>query len=274
MKNVMTRLLAVLLAAVTCCLLASCGGKGVYDDLVVLETDLFDSEDYAVAFRRGSDLAAALDAMLSEDLASGKAGEIAAVYGLENSLVSSFEKGTSDASDAADSSYVKEKGTLIVGVTVFDGMDYQDAEGNWIGFDADMANRFAERLGVRAEFREIEWDNKLVELASKNIDCIWNGMTVTGEIENACAVSGAYMKNGQVLVVKSGGIAAVSELRGKQVAVEGGSAGYLQATEKLSDVKVKEVSAQIDALLEVSAGTSDACVVDYVLARSLLNTDR
>ena len=273
MKNAMSRLLAVLMAAVVCFTLASCGSKGLYEDLTVLETDLFESEDYAVAFRRGSDLAGMLDTMLAEDFASDKASETAAVYGLENSLVATFEKGTSAVTDTADSSYVKNKGTLIVGVTVFDGMDYQDAEGNWIGFDADMANRFAERLGVRAEFREINWDNKLVELASKSIDCIWNGMTVTGEVSAACEVSGTYMKNGQVLVVKKGGIAAVSELVGKQVAVEGGSAGYTQATEKLSGVTVKEVTAQVDALLEVAAGTSDACVVDYVLARSLLDLE-
>lgn len=270
MKKKMTCMLAVLLAAVLCLSLASCGSKGLYDDLTVLETDLFETEDYAVAFRRGSDLAGMLDAMFAEDFASGRAKETASVYGLENSLAPVFEKGTSAVTDTADSAYVKEKGTLIVGVTLFDGMDYQDTEGNWIGFDADMANRFAERLGVRAEFREINWDNKLVELASKSIDCIWNGMTVTGEVTASCEISGTYMKNGQVLVVKKGGISAVSELVGKQVAVEGGSAGYAQATAQLTGVTVKEVTAQVDALLEVAAGTSDACVVDYVLARSLL----
>lgn len=269
MKKTIAILLLVALLVCVCGVLSSCGG-GVYDDLTVLKTELFESEEYGVAFRRGSDLARELDAMFASDFADGTAARMAAVYGLEGSLPSVFSAGGSSVTDTTDSDYIKGKGVLTVGVTVFDGMDYQDADGKWIGFDADMANRFAERLGVRAEFLEIEWDNKLVDLDAKNIDCIWNGMTITPAIEKACEVTGSYMQNGQVLVVKNGAFSSPSELIGKRVAVEGGSAGYYQAVDKLGGVKLKEVSAQTDALLEVSAGTSDACIVDYVLAKSLL----
>ena len=272
MKKTIAFLLSTALFVSVVLSLTSCGG-GVYENLTILESDCFESEAYGVAFRRGSDLAAALDEMFASDFVDGTASRIAGDYGLSGSLPATFTAGSSSVTDTTDSDYVKGKGTLIVGVTVFDGMDYQDAEGNWIGFDADMANRFAAKLGVRAEFLEIEWDNKLTDLASKNIDCIWNGMTITPAVENACEVTGSYMQNGQVLVIKKGAFTSASELIGKQIAVEGGSAGYYQATEKLVGAKIKEVPAQTDALLEVSAGTSDACVVDYVLAKSLLRSE-
>ena len=89
------------------------------------------------------------------------------------------------AETVADKAKVQEKGTLVVGITDFEPMDYKDADGNWIGFDADMANAFAESLGVKAEFVEIEWDNKILELNAGNIDCVWNGMTLTEEVTSS-----------------------------------------------------------------------------------------
>ena len=89
------------------------------------------------------------------------------------------------ATDTSDLSYVQQKGTLVVGITDFEPMDYRDASGEWIGFDADMAKAFAESLGVKAEFVEIEWDNKIMELDAKTIDCVWNGMTLTDEVTSA-----------------------------------------------------------------------------------------
>ena len=77
----------------------------------------------------------------------------------------------SKSESKSDLEYVKDKGTLVVGVTDFAPMDYKDESGNWIGFDADMASAFAESLGVKAEFVEIDWDNKIMELDGKTIDC-------------------------------------------------------------------------------------------------------
>ena len=83
--------------------------------------------------------------------------------------------------DQTDSEYVKEKGKLVIGITDYAPMDYEKTKGSgeWIGFDADMAKAFAKELGVEAEFVVIEWDNKLMELKGKSIDCVWNGMTIT-----------------------------------------------------------------------------------------------
>ncbi|MBQ3457607.1 MAG: transporter substrate-binding domain-containing protein, partial [Synergistaceae bacterium] len=88
-----------------------------------------------------------------------------------------------------DSEYVKEKGVLVVGITDFKPMDYKNEKGEWIGFDADLAKAFAESLGVKVEFQEIEWNNKILELNGKNIDCVWNGMTLTPEVKASMSCS-------------------------------------------------------------------------------------
>ena len=111
---------------------------------------------------------------------------------------------TKDKKDAAadsDLEYVKDKGTLVVGITDFEPMDYKDENGEWIGFDADMAKAFAESLGVDVEFVEIDWDNKILELDGKTIDCVWNGMTLTDEVTSSMECTDAYLNNAQVVVV-------------------------------------------------------------------------
>lgn len=90
---------------------------------------------------------------------------------------------------------------MIVGITDFAPMDYKDESGEWIGFDADMARMVAEKLGVEAQFVEIDWDNKIMELESKNIDVVWNGMTLTAETTSAMECTNPYCNNAQVIVV-------------------------------------------------------------------------
>lgn len=271
MKKFVSVILTFAMICVSLVAFASCGKKGgLYDGLSVLKTDIFTQENYGVAFRKGSDLAVRLDEMFAELYANGEAKKVAQKYGLDGSIVTDFEKGTSTSTSTSDYDYIKSKGELAIGVTVFKGMDEQNANGEWIGYDADMAKKFAEKLGVKAKFVEIDWDNKLIDLEAKTIDCIWNGMTINDSILNACEVSGTYMINGQVLVIKDGAFASIEALSGKKIAVEGGSAGYSQATENFKNSEIKEVTAQVDALMEVAAGTSDACIVDYVLAKSLL----
>ena len=114
--------------------------------------------------------------------------------------------GSADGSAAAaesDLEYVKNKGKLVVGITDFAPMDYKDKDGKWIGFDADNATAFAKSLGVDVEFIEVDWDNKIMELDSKSIDCVWNGMTLTDEVKNSMETSKPYCENAQVVVVKA-----------------------------------------------------------------------
>ena len=167
--------------------------------------------------------------------------------------------------------YVKEKGTLVVGMTDFAPMDYKDENGQWIGFDADMAKAFAESLGVEVEFIEINWDNKLMELDTKGIDVIWNGMTINDEVLAGASVSEPYCRNGQVVVLpadKAEDYQTVDSLSGLNFAVENGSAGAAQ----LDALELNYVAktTQADALMEVASGASDACVIDLLMAGAMI----
>ena len=178
---------------------------------------------------------------------------------------------TVDTGEGSDLTYVQDKGTLVVGITYFEPMDYK-AEGSdeWIGFDADMAKAFAESLGVTAEFIEITWDYKVEELESNNIDCVWNGMTLTDEVTSAMATSTPYCTNYQVLVYPADQAAefeGLTSLEGLTVAVESGSAGE-DAAEALGATTVP-VQSQANTLMEVSAGTSDAAVIDVLMAAAM-----
>ena len=171
----------------------------------------------------------------------------------------------------SDMAYVKEKGTLVVGMTDFKPMDYKDENGEWIGFDADMAKAFAESLGVEVEFIEINWDNKLMELDTKGIDVIWNGMTINDEVKAGASVSEPYCRNGQVVVVpadKAEDYQTVESLSGLNFAVENGSQGAAQLDAMNLSYVAK--TTQADALMEVASGASDACVIDLLMAGAMI----
>ena len=175
-------------------------GEGTsYPNLV--HTDELTTEEYGVGCRKGSDLASYINSVFAESYADGSMQEIATTYGVQEALVEQkAAEFTASASDS-DVEYIQGKGTLIVGITEFEPMDYKDASGEWIGFDADMARVVAEKLGVEAQFVVIDWDNKIMELDSKNIDVVWNGMTLTNEVTSAMECTGAYCNNAQVVVV-------------------------------------------------------------------------
>lgn len=163
-------------------------------------TDKLTTEEYGVGCRKGSDLASYINAVFADMYADGSMKDIATEYGVQESLVE--QKAVEyKALDDSDVAYIQGKGTLIVGITDFEPMDYKDDSGNWIGFDADMAREVADRLGVEAQFVEIDWDNKIMELDSKNIDVVWNGMTLTDEVKNSMECTNAYCNNAQVVVV-------------------------------------------------------------------------
>lgn len=181
--------------------------------------------------------------------------------------------GSSDASNKSsktDSEKIIESGKLVVGITDFAPMDYKDDNGNWIGFDADLANMVAEKLGIKAEFVEIDWDNKFLELQTGSIDCIWNGMTITDEVKNNSSVTNAYAMNQQIVVTKSelaGKLKTVDDLKDLSFAVENGSAGQSAAED--NGLNATAVTAQSDALLEVASGSSDACIIDSTMAAAM-----
>ena len=182
----------------------------------------------------------------------------------------SSAKSSSAAADG-DLAYIKQKGTLVIGITEFEPIDYQDEKGNWIGFDADMATAFAESLGVKPVFQIINWDNKAMELDGKTIDVVWNGMTLNDEVKAAMSCSNPYFNNAQVAVVKAADkdkYATVESLKDAQFAVENGSAGQKQVT--ALGYKFTPVEDQATALTEVQSGTSDAAVIDLLMAKSTI----
>lgn len=171
----------------------------------------------------------------------------------------------------SDLQYIKDKGTLVVGMTDFAPMDYRDENGEWIGFDADMAKAFGEYLGVEVEFLEINWSNKLMELDTKGIDVIWNGMTINDEVKNGASVSEPYCLNGQVVVLpadKAEDYETVESLKGLSFAAEDGSAGAEQLD--LLGLTYIAKTTQSDALMEVASGASDACVIDLLMAGAMI----
>jgi polar amino acid transport system substrate-binding protein len=200
------------------------------------------------------------------------------------SFVACGSKGPNDAGDTAsapqaeesaatesDVAYIQDKGTLLVGITDFAPMDYKDDGGEWIGFDADLAKKVAENLGVEVEFVEIDWDNKILELQNKSIDVVWNGMTLTPEVTSSMECTKAYLNNAQVVVVaadKADAIKTAEDAAALSFAVESGSAGEAAAEENGFDYVA--VKSQADAVMEVAAGTSEACIIDLLMAGAMI----
>ena len=177
-------------------------GEGTsYPDIKVTDQKL-NSEEYGVGCRKGSDLAAYINAVMAEAYADGAMEELAKTYGVQEAILEQPESAYPQADAAGDVAYIQGKGKLIVGITDFEPMDYKAADGSWIGFDADMAKLVAEKLGVDIEFVEIDWDRKVDELDGKGIDVVWNGMTLTEGVKAAMECTNAYCENAQVVVTK------------------------------------------------------------------------
>ncbi|MEG2098115.1 MAG: transporter substrate-binding domain-containing protein [Pseudoflavonifractor sp.] len=175
---------------------------------------------------------------------------------------------------ASDLKYVQDAGKLKIGYTLFEPMNYKNDKGEFVGFETEFATAVCKKLGVTPEFVEINWDSKTMELEAKNIDCIWNGMTITPELSEALAISKPYIKNYQVVVIRTADAdkyKTTADLAGVKLEAEAGSAGEgaVQGDENLSKATYTAVTKQADALLEVKAGAADAAVMDFVLANAM-----
>lgn len=174
---------------------------------------------------------------------------------------------------SSDLAYIKDKGTMVIGYTVFEPMNYTDEDGNFTGFDTEFAEAVCEKLGVEPEFIVIDWDNKFIELDARTIDCIWNGMTITDEVTNNASASDPYVKNAQVVVMKSdvvGNYTTVDSLKGLSFVAEAGSAGADAIEEYELDPDYTQAGDQAAALLEVMSGAADACVIDLTMANAMV----
>lgn len=182
------------------------------------------------------------------------------------------------AAAESDLSYVKGNGSLKIGFTYFAPMNYMDDNGDFVGFETEFATAVCEKLGVEPDFQEINWDSKVMELDSKRIDCIWNGMTITPALSEALSIGDPYVKNYQVVVIRAADAdkyKTTADLIDARVEAEASSAGEAaiigeDADPNLAQATYTSVNKQTDALLEVKAGGADACVLDFVLANAMV----
>ena len=170
-----------------------------------------------------------------------------------------------------DSTAPADNGKLVIGYTIYEPMNYLDETGKLTGFDTEFAKAVCEKLELTPEFVEINWDTKFPILDSKQIDCIWNGMTISDEVKTNCLVSKPYVKNAQVVVMKKDAVAnypTVDSLKGLKFAAEAGSAGETAIKDNGLDENYTPVAAQTDALLALKGGQADACVIDITMAKA------
>jgi len=200
---------------------------------------------------------------------------LAGCGGGNNGDTTTDTNGDANTETTSDLAYVQDKGKMVIGYTVYEPMNYTDENGEFTGFDTEFAKAVCEKLGVEPEFVEINWDTKVVELDAKSIDCIWNGMTITDDLKENIAVSDPYVKNMQVIVIKDSNkdkFTDTASLSGANLVAEAGSAGQsaIEADENLSQANLTTVTKQTDALLEIESGASDAAVLDWTLAKSMI----
>ena len=189
----------------------------------------------------------------------------------DNQPTAEATEGTQAAELTGDLALIADNGKIVIGITDYAPMDYKDENGEWTGFDAELARLFAEELGVECEFFVIaDWGKKFMELDTNSIDAVWNGMTITDEAKANASVSNPYVINAQVVVMKADKIeqyADVESMKDLTFAVEEGSAGQSVATE--AGLKTVSKQDQAGALMEVAAGAADACVIDITMANAM-----
>ena len=213
--------------------------------------------------------------LISIVLALGMAASLAACGSSASTAASTAESTVESTAAAGDSDldYIKGKGKMTIGYTVYEPMNYTDESGTFTGFDTELATAVCEKLGVEPDFVEINWDTKETELAAKSIDCIWNGLTLTDDREANMACTKPYVKNAQVVVMKADAdYTSTADLAGKTVVAESGSAGEttIEEDEGLQQADFVAKSVQTDCLMEVAAGTADAAVLDLTLASAMI----
>lgn len=274
----MKKIIALLMAVCMVFALAACAGNTAkttsYADLMTIEGLDLAVEEYGIGFRTGSDVVDEVNKIIKELYDDGTLAEIAAKYDLADNLVEP-EEVESRAEGDSDLEYIKEKGKMTIGYTVYAPMNYTDDAGNFVGFDTEFAEAVCAKLGVEPDFVEINWDTKEIELEAKTIDCIWNGFTMTEEREENLDFSVPYILNKQVVVIRKADAAKytnTASLANARLVAEVASAGEtaIADDEELSKATYTAVTKQTDALLEVKSNTADAAVLDYTLANAMV----
>ena len=271
MKKILALVLTLMLAVA---MFAGCAADttntdDAVDTSLVIATELT-SEEYGIGFRKNSNLTAVVNGYIGELMGDGTLTALADKYELTLSDSAPLEE---EEATLDDLSYIQGNGKMVIGITDYAPMNYKDDNDEWTGFDTEFALAICEKLGVEAEFVEIEWDSKFLALESKVIDCIWNGMTISEEVLKNTSCSVAYVKNAQVVVMaadKAKEYKDAASMEELTFAVESGSAGAAAAEEN-GFINIVEAGTQTDAYLEVTSGSCDACIIDLTMANAMLN---
>lgn len=275
MKKFLSLMMALLLCALPLC---ACSSSENYTEFTILEED-FGDELYAIGFRKG-DVALMLKVQetLEAMYADGKAAEISTKWFGSDKLLKdqAFPNESTAAADDTSLQYVLDKGTFIVGLDpAFPPMGYTDENsGNLVGFDIDLAEEVCNRLGVKLVLQAIDWDAKEMELANKNIDCIWNGFSINDQRIEALTLSKPYLANAQIVIVPaSSTIKTKADLAGKTIGLQGGSSAYEAVTADAISAqigKIEEYADNLSAFMDLKTGRIDAFVVDRVVGEYML----
>lgn len=271
MKKILAGILAAMMAMV---LFAGCSSQKKAVEYKILDETLAD-EQYGVGFRKADQsLRDAVQQALCDMKKDGKLAEITKNwFGTDISTVpDSFTP-----SNATDDSLqkIKDKKTLILGLDdSFPPMGYQDEQGNIVGYDIDLAKEVCSRMGVELKLQPINWEEKEMELNKGNIDCIWNGLTITDDRKDAMNMTEPYMENRQVVVtLKNSKINKLTDLKDKTVALQKGSTAIdaLNSRPDILDIIADGTPVEVDnnvlAMYELRRGTSEAVIMDEVVAR-------
>lgn len=288
MKKSKKLLLLLLVLCASLVMFTACGSKDENTEeattdeggaeFVVLDENL-GAEEYGIGFRNediafGMEVQKQLDAMIED----GAAAKISEKWFGEDSLIKDADYKEDHEVSANDNSLkdIQEKGKFVMGLDAsFPPMGYYDENNEIVGFDIDLAKEVASRMGVKVEFKPIEWDAKELELSSGNIDCIWNGMTITDERVANMFFAKPYLSNAQIVIVaKDSGITTLADLKDKVVGLQKESSAK-EALDANADVaksvkEVKEFDNNLNAYLDLQAGRIDAFVVDKVVGEYIL----
>jgi len=258
-------------------LFVGCGSEKVEPEYVILEESLAD-EEYGIGFRNGDiALAEEVQIILSEMKVDGTLAEISVKWFGEDKIIVGDSFSPSGQTDSSLEN-IKTRGTFILGLDdSFPPMGYRDDNNEIVGFDIDIATEMCKRMGVELQLQPISWDAKEQELSSGNIDCIWNGFTITEARKEALYMTEPYLINRQVVVTLSdSGIEALSDLAGKSLVMQAGSSAALaldehpEVKDTLKDGRGIEVKDNVTAMFDLKAGGSDAVLMDEVVARYYL----
>ena len=200
------------------------------DSLMIVDGLTLATEQYGIAARKGSGFAKKINEALIKLANEGTVETLAAKYGIASELcidkTATVEAMTE--AEAKDWNDIVEKGTFVVGYTLFAPIAYENEGGELVGFDIELARAVAAELNLNVKFEIIEWSAKEAKLEGGAIDCIWNGMTITEERLAAMEISIPYLNNKQVAVIRktdSDKYTTVDSMAKAIMGAESGSAG-------------------------------------------------